>query len=84
MNHYEFTKSFQNTHAVIKAVVKVKKVLKKNNMPKAYSTVTFDGNSIKFQVTGNISALMLIQVLGSSWDVAPVGSSTPLPMVALF
>lgn len=84
MNQYEFTKSFQNARAAIKAEISVKKVLQKNNMPKARSTVALDGNTIKFQVAGNISAVMLSQVLGSSWVVAPIGSSIPLPMVAVF
>lgn len=83
MNHYEFSKSFQSVFSATRAVVKVKTALKKNNMPKARSTVTLDGNTIKFQVAGNISAVMLIQVLGSNWNVAPVGSSKPLPMVAV-
>lgn len=73
MNHYEFTKSFLSVSAALQAESGVKKVLLENNMPKARSTVTRDGNTIKFQVNGNISAVMLTQVLDSNWIVAQVG-----------
>lgn len=84
MNRYAFSKLFNTEAAAIQAEAETKKILLANEMPNARNSVVRDGSMIKFEVAGNVSAVVMHQTLNFSWKVSPIGNSQPLPMGTMF
>lgn len=84
MNRYAFSKSFKSEPAAIQAEAETKKILLANEMPNARNSVVRNGSTIKFEVAGNVSAVVMHQTLNFSWNVSPIGNSQPLPMGTMF
>lgn len=83
MDRYSFSKSFASVAAAIQADGEYRKMLRANNMPNAARSLTRTGNTLTFELAGNVSAVMLMQALNFTWNVTPVGDSAPLPTIYL-